>query len=74
MRLTALQVLQDGPDGRVQLTVGDEQGNQATYVYAGSVSSTVTSHNSGYLEVSLNVHGRTPEILAANSSKSRFDG
>lgn len=73
MRLAGLKVLQDGADGRVEVTVGDEQGNQATFIYAGSVSSTVTSHSSGYLAVNLNVHARVPEALAANSSKNRFD-
>jgi hypothetical protein len=70
MRLKALQVLEDGPEGRVQVTLADADGNQATYQYSGILSSRVLSNNAGYLDVSLRIN--KPDVVSPNSSSSRF--
>ena len=73
MRLTGLNVVADGPDGRVQVTVADSAGNQATYQYNGRVYSSVSASNDGGLTVYLSVNNSRTETLAQNSRQSLFD-
>lgn len=72
--LAGLAILQDGPDGRVQVTLNDEAGKPVTYQYGGEVWTHVDTTSTGQLKVNVTVIPGKQETVAQNARQSLFDG
>lgn len=73
MKLSAIQVLEDGDNGRVQVTLGNDGGDQTTYQFSGKVSVKFSSHSNGLMVASVCVDMLKPDTIAGNLPKSRFN-
>lgn len=72
--LAGLVVMQDGPDGRVQVTLNDEAGKPVTFLYAGEVWTRVSTTSAGLLNVQVSVTPTKQETVSQNARQSLFDG